>query len=199
LHLLQSGSSESTRQCHINYLKPAINTTRNMSPRSDSIEPSLPSLHQTPTNITLSPELFEKLYLTPKVPHVGDAYKRFANPTPMGFVGFVISTFSFAMVMMGWGGAAGLSGVAGIFFFVGPVLLLLGTIFEWVMGNFFPVSMSFFFLSSETATGDFLLALRLREDGRVSLWSCLLATPLLLRSLHIPRRIIWFPTCTQDH
>jgi hypothetical protein len=108
-----------------------------MSNNSDIIEPSL---HKTATNITLSPELFEKLYLTPKVPHVGDAYKRYANPTPMGFVGFVISTFSFAMVMMGWGGAAGLSGVAGIFFFTGPVLLLLGTIFEWVMGNFFPVS-----------------------------------------------------------
>ena len=108
-----------------------------MSHHSDSIEPSL---HKTATNITLSPELFEKLYLTPKVPHVGDANKRYANPTPMGFVGFVISTFSFAMVMMGWGGAAGLSGVLGIFFFVGPVLLLLGTIFEWIMGNFFPVS-----------------------------------------------------------
>lgn len=119
-----------------------------MSPPSDSIDPSLPSLHQTSTNITLSPELFEKLYLTPKVPHVGDAYKRFANPTPMGFVGFVISTFSFAMVMMGWGGAAGLSGVAGIFFFVGPVLLLLGTIFEWVMGNFFPVSTHVFLIFS---------------------------------------------------
>jgi hypothetical protein len=169
-----------------------------MSPRSDSIEPSLPSLHQTPTNITLSPELFEKLYLTPKVPHVGDAYKRFANPTPMGFVGFVISTFSFAMVMMGWGGAAGLSGVAGIFFFVGPVLLLLGTIFEWVMGNFFPVSMRIFW-SHETATGDFLLTLRLREDGRVSLWSCLLAKSDFLRSWHIPRRTIRFTTCTQEH
>jgi hypothetical protein len=110
-----------------------------MSHHSDSIEPSL---HKTATNITLSPELFEKLYLTPKVPHVGDANKRYANPTPMGFVGFVISTFSFAMVKMGWGGAAGLSGVLGIFFFVGPVLLLLGTIFEWIMGNFFPVSTS---------------------------------------------------------
>jgi hypothetical protein len=32
------------------------------------------------TGMTISPELFEKLYLTPKVPHVGDAYKRFANP-----------------------------------------------------------------------------------------------------------------------
>jgi uncharacterized protein len=103
-----------------------------------------PVLHHTATNqtisgMTISPELFEKLYLTPKVPHVGDNYKRFANPTPMGFMGFVISTFTFAMVLMGWGGAKGLSGVAGIFFFVGPVLLLLGTIFEWIMGNFFPV------------------------------------------------------------
>lgn len=52
---------------------------------------------------------------------------------------FVISTFSFSMVLMGWGGAAGLSGVAGIFFFVGPVLLILATIFEWIMGNFFPM------------------------------------------------------------
>jgi succinate-acetate transporter protein len=75
----------------------------------------------------------------------------------MGFVGFVISTFSFAMVLMGWGGAAGLSGVLGIFFFVGPVLLLLGTIFEWIMGNFFPVSAS----SSESGRFDFRINLPL--------------------------------------
>ncbi|KAK4554812.1 hypothetical protein LTR86_007960 [Recurvomyces mirabilis] len=96
-------------------------------------------LHPTQTGMTISPELFEKLYLTPKTPHSGDAIKRFANPTPMGFVGFVISTFTFAMVNMGWGGADGLAGVAGIFFFVGPVLLILATIFEWIMGNFFPM------------------------------------------------------------
>lgn len=28
---------------------------------------------------------------------------------------------------------------SGIFFFVGPVLLILTTIFEWIMGNFFPM------------------------------------------------------------
>jgi len=99
-------------------------------------------LSQTITSggMTISPELFEKLYLTPKTPHVGDNYKRFANPTPMGLVGFVISTFTFSMVSMGWGGASGLAGVAGIFFFVGPVLLILATIFEWITGNFFSVS-----------------------------------------------------------
>lgn len=53
------------------------------------------------------------------------------------FSSFVISTFTFSMVLMGWGGANGLSGVAGIFFFTGPVLLFLATIFEWLTGNFF--------------------------------------------------------------
>ncbi|KAF2233319.1 hypothetical protein EV356DRAFT_213973 [Viridothelium virens] len=95
------------------------------------------NLGKTQTAMTISPELFEKLYLSPKTPHSGDALSRFANPTAMGFVGFVISTFTFATILMGWGGASGLAGVAGIFFFTGPVLLILGTIFEWIMGNFF--------------------------------------------------------------
>jgi uncharacterized protein len=40
---------------------------------------------------------------------------------------------------MGWGGATGFSPVVGIFFFTGPVLLLFAMVFEWVMGNFFPM------------------------------------------------------------
>lgn len=63
---------------------------------------------------------------------------RFANPTALGFVGFVISTFTFSMVLMGWGGSEGFSPVVGIFFFTGPLLLTFAMIFEWVMGNFFP-------------------------------------------------------------
>ncbi|KAI0598105.1 GPR1/FUN34/yaaH family-domain-containing protein [Biscogniauxia sp. FL1348] len=94
-------------------------------------------LHRSATGVTMSPELFEKLYLTPKVPHTGDYHRRFANPTALGFIGFVIAASTFAMIMMGWGGASGLSPVAGIFFFVGPVLMLLALIFEWIMGNFF--------------------------------------------------------------
>ncbi|KAI1372765.1 GPR1/FUN34/yaaH family-domain-containing protein [Hypoxylon crocopeplum] len=96
-------------------------------------------LQRTDTSVTMPPELFEKLYLTPKVPHVGDYNRRFANPTPLGIVGFVISTFTFAMCLMGWGGASGTTPVAGIFFFVGPVLLIFSMVFEWVMGNFFPM------------------------------------------------------------
>jgi succinate-acetate transporter protein len=35
--------------------------------------------------------------------------------------------------------ASKISDFRGIFFFTGPVLLLLTTIFEWIMGNFFPM------------------------------------------------------------
>ncbi|KAI0390597.1 GPR1/FUN34/yaaH family-domain-containing protein [Xylariaceae sp. FL0594] len=94
-------------------------------------------LHRTPTGVTMSPELFEKLYLSPKVPRAGDYNKRFANPTALGFIGFVISASTFAMITMGWGGTAGLSPVAGIFFFTGPVTMILALIFEWIIGNFF--------------------------------------------------------------
>lgn len=123
---------------------------------------------QTISGMTISPELFEKLYLTPKVPHTGDAYKRFANPTPMGFVGFVISTFTFAMVLMGWGGAANLYPVVGIFFFVGPLLLTLAAVMEWIMGNFFPVCIA-------TGVLEALVSKLTRaDDGNVPL-RCLLA------------------------
>ncbi|KAI1630676.1 GPR1/FUN34/yaaH family-domain-containing protein [Biscogniauxia mediterranea] len=96
-------------------------------------------LRRTDTSVTMPPELFEKLYLSPKVSHAGDYNRRFANPTALGFVGFVISTFTFAMVLMGWGGAEGASPVVGIFFFVGPVLLTFAMVFEWIMGDFFPM------------------------------------------------------------
>lgn len=99
-----------------------------------------PQLTQTVSNAyTISPELFEKLYLTPKTPHTGDNVKRYANATPLGFVGFVISTMTFSMILMGWGGADGSYAIAGMFLFVGPLLLVLTTIFEWIMGNFFPM------------------------------------------------------------
>ena len=44
-------------------------------------------IQRTTTGVTISPELFEKLYLSPMTPHVGDYNRRFANPTALGFVG----------------------------------------------------------------------------------------------------------------
>ncbi|KAI8634001.1 GPR1/FUN34/yaaH family-domain-containing protein [Xylariaceae sp. FL1651] len=104
------------------------------SPSQDHVEKSLQRLE---TSVTMPPELFEKLYLTPKVPYVKNHNQRLANPTALGFAGFVIATFTFSMVLMGWGGSSGYSPIISIFFFVAPVTLLFSMVFEWVMGNFF--------------------------------------------------------------
>ncbi|CAK7273486.1 hypothetical protein SEPCBS119000_005681 [Sporothrix epigloea] len=96
-------------------------------------------LNRTQTACLYSPKdpaHTSQLYLTPKVPHASNNIKRFANPTPVGLIGFNIAGFSFAMILMGWGGASGASPIAGIFFF-GAMLLIIGMIGEWIMGNFF--------------------------------------------------------------
>jgi hypothetical protein len=93
---------------------------------SDRIEKE-PRLTHGSSDISFSPELFEKLYLAPKTPHANDRVGKYANATPLGFLGyvshstptltiliassFVISTFTFSMVLMGWGGASGLQAV----------------------------------------------------------------------------------------
>jgi hypothetical protein len=56
----------------------------------DSIEKQ-PQLSHATTNISMSPELFEKLYLSPKVPHAESVVK-YANATPLGFLGYVLSS-----------------------------------------------------------------------------------------------------------
>lgn len=53
---------------------------------SDRIDKE-PRLTHTSTNISLSPELFEKLYLAPKTPNANDHVGRYANATPLGFLG----------------------------------------------------------------------------------------------------------------
>lgn len=64
--------------------QPSLNGTR-----PDQIEKE-PQLAHTATNISISPELFEKLYLAPKVPHATNT--RFANATPLGVLGYVYTT-----------------------------------------------------------------------------------------------------------
>jgi hypothetical protein len=56
-------------------------------PDVDRIEKK-PQLSHTTTNISLSPELFEKLYLSPKVPHASENVAKYANATPLGFLGY---------------------------------------------------------------------------------------------------------------
>ncbi|KAK2004399.1 GPR1/FUN34/YaaH-class plasma membrane protein [Colletotrichum falcatum] len=94
---------------------------------------------KTAGSVNMSPELFEKLYLSPQNKVKGDLRKTFGNPTPIAIVGFLLSLTPLACDLMGWRGAGG-SGAAGIgsYFFFGGLLMFVGGLLEWVLGNTFP-------------------------------------------------------------
>ncbi|KAG7142024.1 Protein alcS like protein [Verticillium longisporum] len=94
---------------------------------------------RTAGSISMSPELLEKLYLSPQNVVKGDLRKTFGNPTPIALAGFLISLFPLSCDLMGWRGAGG-SGAASIgsYFFFGGLLMFLGGLLEWILGNAFP-------------------------------------------------------------
>ncbi|KAI1133350.1 GPR1/FUN34/YaaH-class plasma membrane protein [Nemania abortiva] len=93
---------------------------------------------KTAGSISISPALFEKLYLSPQNNVKGDLRRTFANPTPIALAGHVISIGPLACDLMGWRGAGG-SGAASIPFFLyfGGVLMSLGGLLEFFLGNTF--------------------------------------------------------------
>ncbi|KAH8902795.1 gpr1-like plasma membrane protein [Coniochaeta sp. PMI_546] len=94
---------------------------------------------RTAGTVSISAELFEKLYLSPQNVVKGDLRKTFGNPTPIALVGFLIALTPLSCDLMGWRGAGG-NGAAGIgtYYFFGGLLQLLGGFLEWVLGNTFP-------------------------------------------------------------
>lgn len=95
---------------------------------------------------TLSPEVFERLYLQPKPSVGGDLRKIVANPTPLAIAGFCVGLTPISAQLMGWGGSGG-GGVAtttGSIWF-GGLLLILAGLMEFLLGNTFTfiVFMSF--------------------------------------------------------
>ncbi|KAI8938430.1 hypothetical protein NX059_004323 [Plenodomus lindquistii] len=99
------------------------------------------ALHRIRTagSISISPELFEKLYLSPQNQVKGELRKTFGNPTPLALIGFLLSLTPLSWTLMGWRGAGG-SGAASIgwYYFAGGLLMVLGGIGEWILGNTFP-------------------------------------------------------------
>jgi len=46
--------------------------------------------------VTLTPELYEKLFISPKTQVAGDFRQRFGNPTPIGVLGFSVGVIPLA-------------------------------------------------------------------------------------------------------
>ncbi|KAL3428203.1 GPR1/FUN34/YaaH-class plasma membrane protein [Phlyctema vagabunda] len=95
-------------------------------------------LRSTRTNLTLTPEMFEKLYLSPKNSVAGELRKTFGNPTPIALIGLVLAITPLSAELMGWRGAAGFTSTIGVNYFFGGFLMVLGGILEFFLGNTYP-------------------------------------------------------------
>lgn len=107
------------------------------------IDPRRISTHSYPiqretTSLTLTPEMFEKLYMNPPSQGHNDLTKRFANPTPIGLLGFLLTASPLSCELMGFMGAGG-GGAAttGAYYFIGGFLMSLCGILEFFLGNTF--------------------------------------------------------------
>ncbi|KAF7553691.1 hypothetical protein G7Z17_g3437 [Cylindrodendrum hubeiense] len=97
---------------------------------------------QTAASISLSPELFEQLYLAPQNQVKGQLRQTYGNPTPVALGGFLLCTTPISMALLEWQGAGGFGAGAnvGSYFYLGGLLLVLGGIGEWILGNTFPAT-----------------------------------------------------------
>lgn len=108
----------------------------------DSNENPDTALHKIRTagSISISPELFEKLYLSPQIAVKGQLRSTFGNPTPLGLAGFLLSLTPLTCDLLGWRQAsltASVDGSAdiGVYFFFGGILMLVASVMEWILGN----------------------------------------------------------------
>jgi len=94
---------------------------------------------RTAGSLSISPELFEKIYLSPKNQVSNNIRSTFGNPTPLALVGFLISLSPLSNTLLGWRGAGGLGAAeTGAYYFFGGLLMILGSFLEFILGNTFP-------------------------------------------------------------
>ncbi|KAG9659651.1 GPR1/FUN34/YaaH-class plasma membrane protein-like protein, partial [Aureobasidium melanogenum] len=94
---------------------------------------------RTAGSISISPELFEKIYLSPQNKVAGELRKTFGNPTPLALCGFLLSLTPLSCMLMGWRGASatGAADIGAYFFFGGLLMWLIGNTFPFVVfGSF---------------------------------------------------------------
>ncbi|KAF2997954.1 hypothetical protein E8E13_005998 [Curvularia kusanoi] len=93
--------------------------------------------------VQLSPEQYERLFFQPSAPRRGDLAKRFANPTLLGLIGFLVPYTSTILILCGFQGAVApqsLIGLSGDYYFFGCIAMVFAGIAEFVLGNTFPMA-----------------------------------------------------------
>lgn len=94
---------------------------------------------RTAGSISITPELFEKIYLSPKNRVSNNIRSTFGNPTPLALVGFLLSLTPLSNILLGWRGSGGLGAAeVGVYYFFGGLLMVLGGLLEFILGNTFP-------------------------------------------------------------
>jgi len=94
---------------------------------------------RTAGSLSISPELFEKIYLSPKNQVSNNIRSTFGNPTPLALAGFLLSLSPLSNALMGWQGSGGLGAAeTGTYYFFGGLLMILGSFLEFILGNTFP-------------------------------------------------------------
>lgn len=91
----------------------------------------------TVSTMTLTPEMFERLYLQTRQPVAGDLRKRFGNPTPLGVASFALTLLTLSTYLMGFRSIAIGQAIIGDAIFLAGMGLFVAGIFEWVLGNTF--------------------------------------------------------------
>ncbi|KAL0580528.1 hypothetical protein V5O48_001515 [Marasmius crinis-equi] len=108
--------------------------------------------------IMLSREQYARLFIEPggRAP----AVQKFANPTPLAIISFLLCLAPTSCILLGWGSAdpgTSLVSIIGAFYFIGGLGMVVSAVMEWVLGNTFPFVVFFTF-------GGFWLALGTLQD-----------------------------------
>ncbi|GAB1744214.1 hypothetical protein D0862_06188 [Hortaea werneckii] len=113
---------------------------------------SMPRLTTTHTNadgaplsrqvtVTMSNEQYERLFFQPSAPKKGDLAKRFANPTLLGLICFLIPYTSTVLILCQFQGAIppySLVGIGADYYFLGSIGMNIAGIAEFILGNTLP-------------------------------------------------------------
>ncbi|CAK1362703.1 Protein alcS [Cercospora beticola] len=116
---------------------------------------------QTQGSVVLTPEMFERLYLSPPNRVNGNLRRIIGNPTPFALAGFIIAFSPLVFSFLGWRQfTGGPTSTIGAFYFQGGLLPIIGAIFELILGNtfsacYFAVYGAWFLGYGATFTPDF--------------------------------------------